>query len=171
MLHIEFENGDEMIDSSAIQVLAMHNSSGALSTAMNWHTMCGLESGVINVDDDARYHDTSHGATEASSIPEAGTKEEECMIWVFGGVGYLVAVASIVRFFRFVSDTDRSIQGLIAPKDGSAQVRDAVPSVKSSSPRVTKYRQPILAAKTARATRPCRSYFSNGNGRYGSVSS
>ncbi len=73
------------------------------------------------------------------------------MIWVLGGVGYLVAVASIVRFFQFVSDTDRSIQRLIAPKDGSAQVRDSVASVKSSSPKATNYRHPALMAKAARA--------------------
>lgn len=31
------------------------------------------------------------------------------MMWALVGIGYLVAVAAIVRFFQFVSETDKDI--------------------------------------------------------------
>ncbi len=44
------------------------------------------------------------------------------MTWVIGAIVYVGAVTSIVRFFQFVSDTDRTINGFWASQRGLARV-------------------------------------------------
>ena len=45
------------------------------------------------------------------------------MIWVVGCVGYVLAVVAIVRFFQFVSTTDRSIGELLTSQTGIRKIK------------------------------------------------
>jgi hypothetical protein len=81
-----------------------------------------------------------------SSIPEAGADKEAYMIWILGSLGYVIAVVSIVRFFQFVTDTDRSIMKFTVAVDGMSELRAGVREIVSSSTKVAK-RQGTLKTK------------------------
>ena len=52
-----------------------------------------------------------HVSPTRSTMARTGWGQEEAhMFWVFAAVTYLIAVVTIVRFFQFVSQTDRSIR-------------------------------------------------------------
>lgn len=55
------------------------------------------------------------------------------MVWLFVLIGYVVAVATIVRFFQFVSNTDRVIEEFWMPKEGVVGARRRVREVGTSS--------------------------------------
>ena len=106
----------------------------------------GLKVGAITIDGETTEHAKSEAVPIESSIPEPGVEEEAYMIWVVGILGYVVAVVSIVRFFQFVTDTDRSIMKFTVAVDGMSQLRAGVREIVSSSTKVAK-RQGTLKTK------------------------
>jgi hypothetical protein len=55
------------------------------------------------------------------------------MIWMLGSIAYVVAIVTILRFFQFVADTDRSIGEFWISKEGIPRKRQKVREPKSSS--------------------------------------
>jgi hypothetical protein len=60
------------------------------------------------------------------------------MIWVLGGFAYVVAVASIVRFFKFVAETDQSIDDFWDSKDAMARTRPKIRATRLASGKMSK---------------------------------
>jgi hypothetical protein len=69
------------------------------------------------------------------------------MYWLLAGIGYIVAVGTIVRFFQFVSDADRTIEGFWTSKNGSISTQcQPRRFVRPARQRVIKVRQrPLLS--------------------------
>ena len=65
------------------------------------------------------------------------------MIWVIGGIGYLIAVATIVRFFQFVSESDRSIEEFWVSKNTMEQKSKRELGFTSSSKKSARNRRRI----------------------------
>ena len=73
------------------------------------------------------------------------------MMWAFVVVGYVIAVASIVRFFQFVSETDRSIDEFWISGGKISQLRGRMQSFRASTMKSSRRR-----GHTLRASKPQR---------------
>ncbi len=70
------------------------------------------------------------------------------MMWIVGFAAYLLGVATIVRFFQFVSDTDRAIGDSWGPDGDVARLREGVRRFRSQSLKGAKRRMASVKVRT-----------------------
>jgi hypothetical protein len=131
------------LQTARLFVLYLHPNHRIIFKSISVNSFCdGMECDNLEKGDDLRRPLQNEEARFSSQVLQChqfqGKRAEADMIWMLGSIAYVAAIVTILRFFQFVADTDRSIGEFWISKEGMARKRRKVREPRSLSKKVTR---------------------------------